>query len=533
MDQRTGAACGPQGRAGSSPAARQATDCPGIVIAPEIAPPGASAPLGATVSDGGVNFSVFAKDATRVELLLFGNAEATEPSHTIALDPQAHRTYHYWHALVPGIGPGQIYGYRAIGPFAPDRGLRFDGEKLLLDPYGRAVAVPRAYDRMAARQPGSNVATAMKSVVSDRNGYDWEDDRPLGRPFAETIIYELHVRGFTRHPSSGVVAGRARHLRRADREDSLPDGPRDHRRRAPAGLPVRSAGRAGGPLELLGLPARLVLRAASRVQLTSWRAADPRRVSRHGQGAAPRRHRSHPRRRVQPHDRRRRGRPDDLLSRLRKQHLLHPAGRQVGLRRLHGLRQHAQCQSADRAPIDPGQPALLGHRDARGWIPVRSRLNPLARRVRPSRARPAGPLGHRVGSAPRRHQAHRRSLGRRRPVSGRRVRRRRVAGMERPLPRRRSPFPEGRRRVRPACRSPSARQPRHLRPERARARAQHQLRDVPRRVHAERSRLVQREAQRGQRRAEPRRSRRQQKLELRRRGPDVDGGHRDSCATAR
>src|SRR5580765_3400605 len=167
-----------------------------------VTPP--SAPLGATVSDGGVNFSVFAKDATRVELLLFGNAEATEPSHTIALDPQAHRTYHYWHALVPGIGPGQIYGYRAIGPFAPDRGLRFDGEKLLLDPYGRAVAVPRAYDRAAARQPGSNVASAMKSVVSDRNGYDWEDDHPLGRSFAETIIYELHVRGFTQHPSSGV-----------------------------------------------------------------------------------------------------------------------------------------------------------------------------------------------------------------------------------------------------------------------------------------------------------------------------------------
>jgi glycogen operon protein len=174
------------------------------VIAPEIAPPGASAPLGATVSDGGVNFSVFAKDASRIELLLFGNADATEPSHTIALDPQAHRTYHYWHAFVPGIGPGQIYGYRATGPFAPDRGLRFDGDKLLLDPYGRAVAVPRAYDRAAARRPGSNVATAMKSVVSDRNGYDWDDDRPLGRSFAETIIYELHVRGFTRHPSSGV-----------------------------------------------------------------------------------------------------------------------------------------------------------------------------------------------------------------------------------------------------------------------------------------------------------------------------------------
>ena len=171
----------------------------------EIAPPGASAPLGATASDGGVNFSVFSKDACAIELLLFGNADATEPSRVISLDPQAHRTYHYWHAFVPGIGPGQIYGYRVAGPFAPDRGLRFDHEKLLLDPYGRAVAVPHAYDRSAAGKPGSNVATAMKSVVTDRNGYDWQGDLPLGRSFAETIIYELHVRGFTRHASSGVT----------------------------------------------------------------------------------------------------------------------------------------------------------------------------------------------------------------------------------------------------------------------------------------------------------------------------------------
>jgi glycogen operon protein len=175
------------------------------VTALEIAPPGASAPLGATGSDGGVNFSVFSKDASRIDLLLFGNADATEPSHVIPLDPQAHRTYHYWHAWVPGIGPGQVYGYRAAGPYEPDRGLRFDADKLLLDPYGRAVAVPRAYDRRAAAKPGSTVATGMKSVVTDRDGYDWEGDRPLGRPFAETIIYELHVRGFTRHPSSGVT----------------------------------------------------------------------------------------------------------------------------------------------------------------------------------------------------------------------------------------------------------------------------------------------------------------------------------------
>jgi glycogen operon protein len=178
------------------------------VTALEIAPPGASAPLGATGSDGGVNFSVFSKDASRIDLLLFGNADATEPSHVIPLDPQAHRTYHCWHGWVPGIGPGQVYGCRAAGPCEPDRGLRFDADKLLLDPYRRAVAVPRAYDRRAAARPGSNVATGMKSVVTDRNGYDWEGDRPLGRPFAETIIYELHVRGFTRHPSSGVAPGK-------------------------------------------------------------------------------------------------------------------------------------------------------------------------------------------------------------------------------------------------------------------------------------------------------------------------------------
>jgi len=65
------------------------------------------------------------------------------PSSIIALTPEKHRTHHYWHALVYGVGPGQVYAYRAHGPFAPQRGLRFDREKILLDPYGRAVAVPK------------------------------------------------------------------------------------------------------------------------------------------------------------------------------------------------------------------------------------------------------------------------------------------------------------------------------------------------------------------------------------------------------
>ncbi len=176
---------------------------------PHAVPKGSPAPLGATVLPGGVNFSVFSKDAKLIELLLFDAPDAPQPSRVIRLEPRDHRTYHYWHVFVPGLAAGAIYAYRAFGPFAPEQGLRFDREKVLLDPYGRAVAVPAAYDREAAGRPGDNAATAMKSVVTDPRGYDWEGDRPLCRPFTETVIYELHVGGFTRHPSSGVAPNKA------------------------------------------------------------------------------------------------------------------------------------------------------------------------------------------------------------------------------------------------------------------------------------------------------------------------------------
>jgi isoamylase len=166
---------------------------------------GKSYPLGATVYPNGVNFSVFSKNSTAVELLLFDSPDDTKPAQVISLDSRKNRTYHYWHVFVEGLQPGQIYAYRAAGPYAPERGLRFDPEKVLLDPYGRAVAVPRKYSRVAASVPGDNSATAMKSVVTDLSTYDWEGDVPPQRPFARTVIYEMHVRGFTRHPSSGVA----------------------------------------------------------------------------------------------------------------------------------------------------------------------------------------------------------------------------------------------------------------------------------------------------------------------------------------
>ena len=169
---------------------------------------GASAPLGATLQDGGVNFSVFSKHATRVDLLLFDAVDAARPARTVVLEPPRHRTYHYWHALVPGLGPGQIYAYRAFGPAAPERGLRFDAEKVLFDPYGLAIALPDGYDRQTASRPGDNTAQAIKSLVADPQRYDWEGDRPLERPVARTVIYEMHVGGFTRHESSGVPVAR-------------------------------------------------------------------------------------------------------------------------------------------------------------------------------------------------------------------------------------------------------------------------------------------------------------------------------------
>jgi isoamylase len=169
---------------------------------------GTSAPLGATVRPGGVNFSVFSKGAVMMELLLFEHENATQPAKIIPLNAAEHRTYHYWHAFVSGLQVGQVYAYRAHGPFVPNRGLLFDADKVLLDPYGLAVAVPDTYDRRAASLPGDNCATAMKSVVVDPHAYNWEGDLPLRRPFAETIIYELHVGGFTRHPNSGVAAAK-------------------------------------------------------------------------------------------------------------------------------------------------------------------------------------------------------------------------------------------------------------------------------------------------------------------------------------
>jgi glycogen operon protein len=140
-----------------------------------------------------------------VDLLLFDREDDTFPARVIPIDPAVNRTYHYWHVFVSGLRPGQIYGYRVHGSRDPANGMRFDPTKVLLDPYGRGVVVPKNYSRDAIRNNNDNMAVAMKSVVVDPHGYDWESDAPPKRPFSRTIIYEMHVRGFTRHPNSDIA----------------------------------------------------------------------------------------------------------------------------------------------------------------------------------------------------------------------------------------------------------------------------------------------------------------------------------------
>jgi isoamylase len=165
--------------------------------------PGKSFPIGATVYPEGVNFCIFSKNAVSVELLLFDSNDHSAPTHVIELDPNANRTFYYWHAFIPGLKAGQVYAYRAHGPFDPEKGFRFDSGKVLIDPYARGVVMD-SYDRQAAMEPGDNCAQAIKSVVIDPTAYDWEGDQPLKLPFAMSVIYELHVGGFTKDPSSGV-----------------------------------------------------------------------------------------------------------------------------------------------------------------------------------------------------------------------------------------------------------------------------------------------------------------------------------------
>ena len=166
---------------------------------------GRAQPLGATVHGNGVNFSVYSEYATSVQLLLFADHDAPLPSQVIDLDPEVNHSFHFWHAHVSDIGTGQVYAYRMDGPKDTSRsGCRFNTNKVLIDPYALGN-VNTLWNRGQAVGPQDNVTSSMRSIVLDPDEYDWEDDQLPDYPMAESVIYEMHVRGFTKSPTSGVA----------------------------------------------------------------------------------------------------------------------------------------------------------------------------------------------------------------------------------------------------------------------------------------------------------------------------------------
>jgi isoamylase len=163
-------------------------------------------PLGATWMGNGVNFALFSETAASVELCLFDSVDAIEENVRI---PVTERTDQVWHVFLPDVQPGQLYGFRVAGPYDPERGLRFNSSKLLLDPYAKALAGEVSWaDEMFGYVVGDKKEDLTrdfrddawgvpKSVVIDP-GFDWHGDKRLGIPLHSSVIYEVHVKGFSK-----------------------------------------------------------------------------------------------------------------------------------------------------------------------------------------------------------------------------------------------------------------------------------------------------------------------------------------------
>ncbi len=166
--------------------------------------PGHSYPSGSKPNAGGVNFSIFTRHASSVALLLFKTMDCKKPFQTIQLEQEINRTFYSWHVYVINLPLGTWYTWRIDGSNEPkEAGLHFDKEKHLVDPWARVVCDAN-WNRQTACVPGDNGLQAMRSMVVDDSAYDWEGDKPFVIKSEKSIIYELHLGGFTRHSSSRV-----------------------------------------------------------------------------------------------------------------------------------------------------------------------------------------------------------------------------------------------------------------------------------------------------------------------------------------
>lgn len=185
--------------------------------------PGSAYPLGATSDPLGTNFALFSEHAHAVELLLFGPDNPAKPTHVI---PVTEKTSFVWHCYLPDIKPGQLYNYRVHGPYEPEKGLRFNSAKVLLDPYAKTIDGGIEWDNALFGYTVGSKAQDLKkderdsakflpkSVVIDP-AFNWHGDRLLKTPWHQTVIYEAHIKGLTKnHPEveehkRGTYAGLA------------------------------------------------------------------------------------------------------------------------------------------------------------------------------------------------------------------------------------------------------------------------------------------------------------------------------------
>jgi hypothetical protein len=242
--------------------------------------PGKPYPLGATWDGRGVNFAIYAEHATKVELCLFDSPDAQQETERI---PLPEKTDMVWHVFLPDLTPGQLYGYRVHGPYDPAQGHRFNPHKILLDPYAKVIGRSVRWNDALFGYPISDAEADLAFDDRDSAAYAplaavvdpsfiWGDDSPPAIPMHKTIIYELHVRGFTQLHSS-IPKHLARHLCRIGIRtgDPLPEKTGGDGGRADAGAPLpagSSPGRAR-TIELLGLQHACLLCSGNQLRLRS------------------------------------------------------------------------------------------------------------------------------------------------------------------------------------------------------------------------------------------------------------------------
>jgi len=177
---------------------------------------GKAMPLGASLTNEGVNFAVFSRNATAVTLIIFESPHRNSPRMEILLDRKGNKTGNIWHCFIRGLEEGTCYLYRADGPYFPEKGLRFNRHKTLLDPYAKAVTDVSNWDYSKCsgfdpNKPGHDLSYSYEDDIEHqprgiviKDDFDWQGDMPLNYPLRFSVIYETHVKGLTAHPNSGV-----------------------------------------------------------------------------------------------------------------------------------------------------------------------------------------------------------------------------------------------------------------------------------------------------------------------------------------